>query len=337
MDPIDLDHLLYNLSAGDRADYSAPVPVSTLQPGTVLRKATYDRHIVTAAPTPLRDGYVQLTVRSLYGGHTLRLKRQGGSVVDIYRDRLKTSDLIKVPCVPKVFIPDAPDAGDRIVYHNRAGVSLSNNWMYIHDGHGWTVQSTGDRVRDMRSLISKTTGMAADGWFTYVPAGHAPHLYVDGQPIPARTIRAMRTGDVVRTPGGGRLTVLGIEAISNAMRLVTVVTDPTTLPGTQVIGSRTRGAVLESFDHHGIALFPVEPRPAELLTASQLHIGDTVIMASGGRRSSIAHITDVAGQPLSGPMHVYSTTDDGQEHRHLTGLHPQYALLHRASVQALAA
>lgn len=334
MDPITYEHLLYNLRSEDRRNY-VPVPVTSLQRGTVLATRPHDRHVVVSAPVSVSEHYVQLVVRSLDGGHNLRLKREAGGVVDIYRDRLMPSHLARIPLVPKVFVPDHPETGDRIVHHHRQGHGLADVMMYHYDGTQWT--RSGTREHDMRRLVGLSTGFTASGWFTYLPAGQSPYLYVDGLPLPARTVEGLLADDVIRTAGGGRLTVWSMKQLGTVTTVTVQVTRVSTHEDGQRVGAASDGAWLEFHDAGTGALYPTEPRANELLPAPELVPGDVAITAYGTPRAAVAHITNVMGQPLSGPMHVYSTTPDDVEHHTVTGLHPQYVVLRRTAAQAFAA
>lgn len=341
MDPVSFDQLMRELA------HNVPtteIPAGELTPGRVLACAAWDRHVVTALPTRLNrhTDTLVVPVRHLHGGHSLRLYLPGNRPAKVYQARMHRPTGHEVPVVPPCVIPAAPAAGDRVVLQdcnvNRPGFVRT----YTYDGERWASQyltASGRLETDrydtgsLRAFVRTTNATSWMGWHVYLPAAHEhPHLFVDGRPVPARTAAQMREGDVVLIPGGGRLLVEAVTAHADGhtlkMRTVTAsrhLMQHITWAG--VCGDR-----IESHDsgRRG-ALYATEPRPGELLSAADLHVGDTVIAAWGTPYSHVATVDEVWRQPVSSAMHVHGTTPDGRHTRAQTGFDNRYYMLRRAT------
>lgn len=344
MDPFELDHLLYTLASSQAETVS--IPVEKLTPGCVLADGPWERHVVTARTTPRSRTLLQAPVRHLHGGHTVhRSFRRDGTVL-IYRARLARPSSFSVPEVPRCFVPENPEHGDRIVRQNHTADRLGDGDAFHFDGAQWVRATTmsvanGSRsrplvqtfsVRKLRAIVSDVHESSPYGWYTYLPAGHLPHLYVDGRPVPARTAAELAAGDVVLLPGGGRLLVEGNARAVDGTRTLTLRVEASSRHVMRhLVWGSAPGDVIEHHDSGRTrSLYAAQPRPQELVPACDLYPGDSVIASYGAPYSSVATVTDVWRQPVTTTMHVHADRVDGSHLRAQTGLENRFVVLRSA-------
>ncbi|MFE0490118.1 hypothetical protein [Streptomyces griseoaurantiacus] len=341
MDPVTAEQLVYELgSVNAQCIY---VPVEKLVPGQVLAGGEFDHHVITSRPYPMPgpDHTVALPVRHLHGGQNVKTYIGQGSDVAVYRSRMGQPTGTLVPVVPPCVIPEAPAKGDRIVLQHHRADALGVNRFHLSDGSEWSsvaahvvhgrVRRTVRQFEDasMRAIVSAPN---ARGWYVYLPAGHTPHLYIDGRPVPARTARQLYEGDTLLVPGGGRLLVeKRTPRGSGASTLSLRVLKPSRHQWWHLTWASRNGDVITHKDSGQGTLYACEPRPAELLSAAELYPGDTVIAAWGTPYTNVATVDEVWRQPVRAAMHVHSTTTDGQHVRTQTGFDNRYILLHRTA------
>lgn len=341
MDPVELEQLMYELAPSTAEKIS--IPAESLTPGCVLAEGPWARHVVTAKATPRSADTLQVPVRHLHGGHTVHRPFGRTGKVTVYRARLTKPDGFTVPAVPRCFVPEDPEPGDRVVHQFHTVERLGEGYAYHFDGTQWvhaSTESTGNgrsrpvvRTFDTRSLrrfVSDVHESSPHGWYTYLPAGHVAHLYVDGRPVPARTADQLAQHDVMLVPGGGRLVV---ERASRAGDGTTSLALRVAATSRHLLRHLVWGSVPgDVIEHHDSGrtrtLYPCEPRFDELVTAADLYPGDTVIASHGAPYSSVAEVTDVWRQPVRAAMHVHGTGVDGSPLRTQTGLQNRYVVLH---------
>jgi hypothetical protein len=346
MDPVDLEQLLYELRSGNAETIT--VPLQSLTPGCVLaEKTSWDHHVVAKLPVPLNASRTMVTVRHLHGGHNLTRNMAADGRVEIYRHRLDSSRLGSVPTVPRCVVPEDPETGDRVFRHAHEVHRLGEGQFYEFNGQEWQqVQDIVDRGKcrtivrtfdlGIRHIVSNPIDPDPSGWYTYLPAGHRPFLYVDGAPMPARTVEELAVGDTIRIPGGGRLRVDSIRRRTSATTLTVAMVKKSIHPMRHFMWDHSQGATAEHHDSGRTrTLYPTEPRADELVNAVGLTPGDTVITAWGLPYSAVATIEDVSGQPLLQRMHVCATASDGRPVNSVTGLENRYYLLHRPQPTAV--
>lgn len=328
MDPVDLARLRFDLASTNAAKIKIDISAEKLQPGFVLNGGDLDRHVVTAAPTPMNHTMVALHVRSMYGGHTLRIRRKRITKVAVYTRRLDLSGIRAIPAVPRPLIPEDPEVGDRLAFQFTESLTLAapHSWIYTWTGGHWRRGEKTWDVRGMRHLVTE----CRQGHFTYIPAGHRAHLHVDGVPMPARSVEELAPGDVLRHPGGARLLVVRAEEYKASYQIKASVLTPTAHPRRHMIGLEVAGTLLEGFDRYGSgSLYATEPREGELVGADRLHVGDTVITSFGMSHSAVAEVEDVWRQPAGTTIHVHGTACDGRPVHTQSGLDNRYVVLHR--------
>ncbi|MFH8483008.1 hypothetical protein [Streptomyces sp. NPDC018055] len=347
MDPMSLEQLLFELSSTTPA--TMVIPADRLTPGCVLAGTEWDRHVVTATPILLSATVLSVPVRHLYGGgHTLTRRYSRDGQVTIYRNTLAARDAYDVPSVPRCFVPGDPETGDRVYHCLRDTLSLGQGRFYEYDGGQWRRVSVvgADRPRttvtlinNLATVVSSPSESCPAGWYTYQPAGHAPHLYVDGQPMPARLAAELQVGDILRLPGGGRLEVRRARRTADDVVSLTLeLVSRSKYQSRQLSWVRRLGDTIEHHDSGRTqTLYATEPRPSELLTSAELHPEDTVITSWGSRSSTVATVTDVWRQPVRAIMHLHATANDGRLMRIQSGIEPRHLLLHRVSQQPLRA
>jgi hypothetical protein len=341
MDPVSFEQLAYELRSTHAKKIRALV--EELTPGCVIASGTWEGHVVTELPKRLDlvSNRVAVAVRHLHGGHTMQPYLPGKSTVEIYQARAARPTGHQVPVVPRCIIPYKPAAGDRIVMQRHRVDSLGSSVTYEFVGNRWQQMAVASDGRTdiyqassdaVRGFVSTYDTPAPSGFFVYLPAGHRPHLYTDGRPVPARTAEELAEGDVVLVSGGGRLKVEGIarHADGHTLRLH-VLTPSRHAARVLAWASRTGDRV----EHHDSGLrgylYATEPRASELLSAADLHIGDTVIAAWGTPYSNVATVDNVWRQPVRAAMHVHATTPDGRHTRTQTGFDNRYFVLRRAT------
>ncbi|MFE6000399.1 hypothetical protein ACFQ6C_26620 [Streptomyces sp. NPDC056454] len=350
MDPMNLAQLLHELSSPHAE--TETIHADRLAPGHVLAGPGWDRHVVTAVPNLLNSEALSVPVRHLHGGHTLTrhyLRRQGAPYdVTVYRGTLAPRQVSSVPSVPRCFVPNDPETGDRVYYHSNEVLALGEGRYFEFDGEQWRqvhTSSDGRRARDtvryfegIRHLVSDPAESSPLGWYTYQPAGHTPHLYVDGLPMPARRAEGLAVGDILRLPGGGRLAVRKTRQTADGMSLNLELVAKSVHRLRHLTWANAVGDMIEHHDSGRTqALYATEPRPSELLTAAELHPEDTVITSWGARTSSVATVTDVWRQPVRAVLHLHATAADGRLMRIQSGIEPRHLLLHRVPQQPLRA
>lgn len=337
MDPMDLGQLLSELSSPS-ATASVSIRAESTYPGLVLGGPLHDRHIIVRAPL-LTSSMATLTLRSIYGGHTLTVRRSRHRELTVHPQRLNPGHISGIPEIPRAFIPADPQVGDRVAYTSRNSTHLgvSSRWIYTHDGLEW--KRNGQPLHP-RLVANDGDGFTSSGWFVYLPASHrTAHLYVDGLPTPARTAAELHVGDVLREPGGGRHVVRSITREGRVSTLLGLeVLRLTDTPHvTQVPTARAVGDRLEviATPH---TLYPVEPRATEIVHGSDLKGGDVIISTYGAARSAVATVRDVWRQQAQKGVHVRVTTVDGRPVMHYANVRDTAVLLHRpaASQQAAA-
>lgn len=326
MDPLDYAQLLFELSG--LKPVKITIPAEKLQVGCVLAGGDLDRHVLVRPASPLNDTMLALHVRSMYGGHTLRIRRKRTTQIPVYAKQLAPSGVRAIPAVPMPLLPDDPEMGDRLVFSFTDSLTLASpaSWVYTWTGEHWRRGEKTLDTRGMRYLISE----ARSGHHTYIPAGHRAHLYVDGTPAPARTVEELSCDDVLLLPGGARLQVLRVEEQKASYRINASVLTPTRHHRRHMYGLEVPGTILEAFDRFGSgALYATQPRTGELVGADSLQVGDTVITSYGMPYSTVAEVEDVWRAPASTTMHVQGTACDGRPVLTQTGLDNQYLVLHR--------
>ncbi|MEU6362191.1 hypothetical protein [Streptomyces albidoflavus] len=341
MDPVSLEQLVYELRSPDAE--KLVIPADKVTPGCVIASGSWEGHVVTAPLTPLSTRRLLAPLRHLNGGHNAKRRWSPDESVTIYRHRLSSTEIHLVPTVPHPYVPDAPRWGDRLYHFGHEVHRLGIGSPYVYGADGWsraTETSNGRHVRrevhqvkDIRPIVASRSGEASPyGWYNYLPVGHRAHLYVDGRPMLARSAGELVVGDVMRLPGHGRLEVADIARHAHSTTLTLRLLRRSIYDVRHLMWGATIGATGEQIDSGRTgSLYPVEPRAGELLTASEIQPGDTVITSWGARYSDVAEVEDVARQPFRPVMHVHATTSDGRTVRTQTGLRPQYLLLHRSA------
>ncbi|MEV7675020.1 hypothetical protein [Streptomyces sp. NPDC088752] len=340
MDPVDLEHLLYELSSEIAVTVS--VPAEHLIPGCVLAGPSgWDHHVVTVRPMILGAENTSVTIRHLNGGHdhVLRLKRR--DKVTIYRQRLDASQFDLVPSIPRCRVPVSPQRGDRVAYHAYAGQRLGEGIFFEFNGAEWqrvlTVMERG-RVRTvirpfphgLADVIGSPENPDPGGWYSYLPVTHRPMLYVDGVPMPARGAVDLVPGDVIRIPGGGRLQVDEVRTTSTSTKITVRLVNRSLHPMRHFMWARTEGATAEHYDSGRThTLYPTEYRADELLTASHLRPGDTAIIARGLPAATVVTVEELQEGGLFNRAYLHVTAADGRPLRVSTEGEPRYYLLHR--------
>ncbi|PPS89579.1 hypothetical protein [Streptomyces sp. MH60] len=350
MDPVNFSRLMDELRSVD-AETELSL-VEDLAPGHVLASDTWDRHIVTGLPTSRREHGAELMtvpVRHLHGGHALSLPFHAGRPVQVYAARASRAALHQVPVIPRCVIPEAPAVGDRVVLQpytaDRLGVGSS---AFQFNGSRWQQAVTAASghteirtfpTRSIETIVRPTAYASSVGWHVYLPAGHVPHLYADGRPVPARTADQLTDRDVILMPGGGRLQVDSVTRHADGRTLRLTVLTASAHTGLHLTWASREGDRIEVEDsgRQGL-LYATEPRAVELRSAAELVVGDTVIAAWGTPYSNVATVEEIWQQqpgvldPQRTSMHVHSTTVDGRPVRTQTGFDNRYLLLHRPSV-----
>ncbi|MFD7835679.1 hypothetical protein [Streptomyces sp. NPDC059761] len=339
MDPVRLEPLLYEL----RSPNAETVQISTenLAPGHVIADGEWARHVVNAPLQPLNETSTLVPVRHLHGGHNVKLRRSRTKTVKIFRHRLLRSEIGSIPVVPRCFVPDDPAIGDRILFtfHDvlRLGVGNAfefNGVVWQRVSHGKTGMTV-TPFRNIRAVVSDPSESSPHGWYSYQPAGHTPHLYVDGIPMPARTVDDLAVGDVMRLPGGGRLEVAALDPHLYSTTVTVRVLRPSLHPMRHFMWSTAVGGTGQHEDSGRTqSLYATESRPGDLVSAADIGLGDTVITSYGSPYSAVAVVDDVWRQPVRATMHVHSTGTDGRHYRTQTGLENRYVVLHRAAPAA---
>ncbi|MDQ1041498.1 hypothetical protein QFZ75_008000 [Streptomyces sp. V3I8] len=339
MDPVDLEQLLYELRSVHAE--TVTIPPAMLTPGCVLAGGSWDHHVVTAA-MPVGSARSAITLRHLHGGHNAVRHHEADDHVTIYRAQLLAREVPRVPTVPRCEVPRAPKVGDRVFQHFHTVGRLGEGRFYEFNSSGlW--QQVIDSVENGKPRTTvKTYPMGIQhivgnlrepdpmSWYSYLPADHRPFLYVDGRPLPARTVTELIVGDVIRLPGGGRLQITDVRRRSSATTITVALLKKSIHPMRHFMWDRSEGATAEHHDSGRTrSLYPTEPREDELATALELQPGDTAITAWNRPFSAVAYIEDVFGQPLRATMHVHSTTTDGREQRAVIGLTKSYLILRR--------
>jgi hypothetical protein len=341
MDPVYLAQLISELNSEQptQAETVAVTP-EDLVPGCVIASGAWKGHVVTSTPQPLSGKTVQAPIRYLLGGHNVTRRLSRSEKVTVYRARLDPQHLRNVPTVPRCFVPADPTPGDRVVQSFHDSLTLGTNRFFTYTGSEWNqVVDTHSNGRwsttlaqhaDITRLVSHPGEASPGGWFHYLPTGQRPYLYVDGMPMPARTVDQLVVGDVIRTPRYARLRVVGLDRAPDMTEVAFRVERPSAVRLRYFIWGRTQGAYATQHDSGRTGtLYATEPRPDELVPASELEPLDTAITAWGTERSAVVTVDDVWRQPVSTAMHVHSTGVDGRQRRDLTALEPRYVLLYR--------
>ncbi|MFF7198270.1 hypothetical protein ACFZAM_31745 [Streptomyces sp. NPDC008079] len=332
MDPMDLEQLLYELSGSPSTDLS--ILADEMYVGLVLAGGTHDRHVVTRTPTRSAAS-VTLSLRSVYGGHTFTVRRSRSTRLAVYAQRLHRAHLSRIPAVPRPYVPYDPAAGDRLVYAARhtTHLGVSSRWIFTHDGTAWTRE--GRPVPEGRVPVEPQRFLS-QGTFTYLPARHRAHLYVDGHATPARTAAELEPGDVLLEDGAGRhrvvqVTARGRYSLDVQVEVLDLTRTPllTQLPAAHAVGSN----VVFTSGHD--ALYPVEPRPGDLRAAWELEQGDVVITSYGATHSAVATVDDAWRTPLRPSMNVALTAVDGRPRTMLTDPDNGFVLLYRPALTVL--
>ncbi|WP_428957859.1 hypothetical protein [Streptomyces sp. cg35] len=350
MDPVDLVRLMHELRTVDAE--TETISVDELVPGHVLASSSekWRRHVVTSAPLLVSEKTARVPVRHLHGGHNITPRLRRATSLTVYRQRLSVGSLSAVPVVPRAFVPDEPTVGDR-VYHQFTEVEhLGENRCYQYDGSEWVFvedKSDGYRARktvtvfkELGSVMRRSTEVSPDGWYTYVPAGHRPHLYIDGTALPARTAEQLQLDDVIRIPGGGRLQVVDLVRRPQVTTITLRLVSRSFHALKHFTYQYAEGTVLVHEDSGRTrALYPTEARPHELITASELRPMDTVISGCGTSHTCVDSVEDVWHLPVSASVRVEATSADGRTCRHTQmGNARRFVLLHRSDpVHAFAA
>jgi hypothetical protein len=342
MDPISLDEFLSELRSSSPETTS--IPVENLTPGCVISAGQWARYVVTERPTVLGASGTGLVVpvRHLNGGHNLRPQMPRGHWLPVYVYRIQRPTAHDVPVVPRCIVPDAPAIGDRVVLqsHDVGRVGLGVAPSDVFDGKLWNAFSTsGGRTRVTQAstaaiqLYVGTSGSpASSGWHVYLPSGHRPHLYVDGRPTPARTGAELATGDVLLTPGGGRMEVESVTAHADGRSVGLRVLRPSRHLVRNLTWAAQEGDRVEHHDSGRTGyLYATEPRAGELLSAADLYPSDAVIAAWGTPYSAVSVVEQVSRQLMRPTMNVHSSAPDGRRFRTTTGLDNRYYLLHRSA------
>ncbi|MGW1436776.1 hypothetical protein ACWD7M_16195 [Streptomyces griseus] len=346
MDPMSLGQLLFELSSVTPETFSTPT--DKLTPGCVLADAEWNRHVVVAVPTVLSATTLAVPIRHLHGGHTLTRHYQRGHQVNIHRHTLMASHISYVPRVPRCFVPEDPEVGDRVYHHHHEALSLGGGRFFEFDGEQWrqvTTTTDGRRSRDLvryfpdiRPMVSDPSDSSPYGWYTYQPAGHVPHLYVDGMPMPARSAGQLAVGDVVRLPGTGRLTVRETRLTPDGVSLSLELTTRSVHRLRYLTWATRPGEIIEHQDSGRTgALYATEPRPSELRISTELRSDDTVITSWGSRSSAVAVVAEVWRQPVRAVMHLRAQTVDGRHLSIRSDATPRHLVLHRPARQSLRA
>ncbi|MGW7100300.1 hypothetical protein [Streptomyces sp. NPDC054838] len=337
MDPVCLEQLLYEL----RSPNAETVQVRTehLTPGCVIADGEWARHVVTAPLQPLNKTSTLVPVRHLHGGHNIKLRRTRTKTVTIYRHRLDRASIGSLPAVPRCFVPSDPSAGDRILmnWHDALRLGVGNafefngvEWLQISHGKTGMVVTP---FRNIAAVVSNPSESSPYGWYSYLPAGHTPHLYVDGIPMPARAIGDLVVGDVMRLPGGGRLEVADLVPHLHSTTVTVRLLQKSLHPMRHFMWSTAVGGTGQHEDSGRTrTLYATDPRPGELVSAADIEPGDTVITSYGSPYSAVAVVDDVWRQPVRATMNVESTGVDGRHYRTHTGLENRYYVLHRAAL-----
>ncbi|MFJ4902961.1 hypothetical protein [Streptomyces sp. NPDC088727] len=342
MDPVTLEQLFYELLSPNAA--TVEIPADRLTPGCVIATPEWARHVVTATPNLQSAKTLSVPVRHLHGGHDIALPVSAGACIEIYRHRLAAAQLMYVPTIPRCVVPENPNEGDRVVQHFHDVLRLGEGRFYEYTGQEWQrVENVieGDRSRTVvrtfplgiDHLVNSTNAPSPLVWSTYLPADHLPHLYVDGVPMPARTVDELCVGDVIRFPGGGRLGVTSIRRNSFSTTIVVSLVQKSIHFMRHFMWDRSPGVTAEHHDSRRTGtLYPTEPRAGELICADQLDTGDTVITPSG-YHSAVATVDDVWEEPLQHHMNVRLTTGEGRSLRVMSSLEAgSYYLLHRPAL-----
>ncbi|MFE4863278.1 hypothetical protein, partial [Streptomyces sp. NPDC056670] len=317
MDPVSLEHLLYEILA-PRAEVLT-LPVSALSPGCVLADGEWNRHVVTKPSMQVNAQRHMVYLRHLHGGHDLTLVRPADAMVKVYRPQLDLDCLRSVPTVPGCFVPDSPEAGDRVFHHFYDVHRLGEGRFFQFNGTEWQMvediiergkPKTVVRVfpHGITSIVRNSREPNPYGWFSYLPARHLPYLYVDGVAMRARTVGELSWGDIIRIPGGGRLAVTAITPASSATTVTLTVLQKSQHHMRHFMWDQSEGAVIEHHDSGRTrSLYPTEPRSGERVRAASLQTGDTVITSSG----TVVDISDSWPAPLFHTVNVTGTEVDG--------------------------
>ncbi|MFI0966980.1 hypothetical protein ACH4S8_37200 [Streptomyces sp. NPDC021080] len=339
MDPVALEPLLYALRSADAE--TVTVPFASLTPGSVIAEGPWSRHLVTKRPMPVGGGRHTVTIRHLFGGHNITHGSRSEALVTVYAQTLDAGQISRVPVVPRCAVPEVPQAGDRVFQHFHEVDRLGEGRFFEYNGTQWQqvrdiadgrgkVSTVVQTWPSIRHLVANPVDPSPLFWCTYLPAGHRPFLYVDGRPMPARTVDELTVGDTILIPGGGRLRVTDVRRTRSAATLSLTLLRASAHTNAHFLWDRTEGAVIEHHDSGRTrSLYATEPRADELISAVDLQLGDTVITSYGLPYSAVAVIEQVCGQPFLQHMNVYSTATDGRPLRAVTGLASQYYLLHR--------
>lgn len=334
MDPISVSSVLTSLTENAQTTI---LPAGDLTPGWILATPEHGKHVITQRPIPLSGTRLLVLARSLYGGHGLRLYRDRDEQVRVYRTPLDARLIPSIPAVPRAFVPDTPEPSDRLVYHYAQALTLAVSWSYLYDGTHWTRtaaradgSSEHHRYSGVRHFMADENGLVRDGWFTYLPAGHTPHLYVDGAPVLARTVEELSVGDILRLPGQARLRLTSLTVSGHVWEIHTEVVQPTVHPRWCMPGLGATGHRMVAHDRSGSgALYPCEPAANELVRAEELRGGDTVITSYGRSGSTVAEAHTVWRTTEGTYIHLMST--DGRATCVRPDAASRFVLLHRST------
>ncbi|THA72494.1 hypothetical protein E6R60_26550 [Streptomyces sp. A0642] len=348
MDPVTLEQLFYELRSPNAA--TVEITADDLTPGCVIATSEWTRHVVTALPNLLSARTLSVPVRHLHGGHTVTRRFRRSATVTVYAATLAARYVRDVPEVPRCFVPDDPEVGDRVYHDMHDALTLGTNRYFEYDGSQWrsivtTASRDGRRARDIvtyydgiHHLVGSDSQSSPYGYFTYQHAGHGRYLYVDGRPMPARRADELVVGDELRLPGGGRLTVRRIVSTGDGIALSLELTGRSVHTLRHVTWASGLGEMIEHHDSGRTgALYATQPRPSELLTAAELLSGDTVITSWGTRASAVATVCDVWRQPVRAVMHLHCIADDGRMLRVQGYIEPRHLLLCRPQRPAVLA
>lgn len=335
MDPMDLGQLLPALTS-TAAPQKTWTPAASLRPGVVLADSEYHHHVVVGLPEPLRGDLLDIPVRHLHGGHTIHLRRRPTTDVPVYRLCLETGQINRLPAIPRVFIPDDPDVGDRVVLFMNTVLTLGTPWIYTYDGADWYREGDAKSTGALRLSATSEHGLSLVGWYTYLPAAHQAHLLIDGTAYPARTADQLAVGDIVRQPGRCRLQVTEITDPPDARRIAFEVIDRTEHASlSHTFGLACPGANLEAFDSGRTgALYATEPRPADTLHADQVRPGDTVITPDPGTVLTVEDARQHHTSTGALSIDVEGSAPDGRPVHLQTLPAAPYVLLHRPTAAA---
>lgn len=345
MDPVDLSQLRYELrSAATPATIT--IPAEKLTPGCVLSGGVWDRHVVVALPELLTAERQRTVIRHLLGGHRVSRRFTRSERVTIYRTRLAAHCVPGIFEIPRCFIPCDPQEGDRIVVQSPNPLRLGEGEFLTYNGGQWitireTVSGSGivrkdiRRIANIRAVAANPDETSPYGWYTYLPSGHRPYVYVDGRPMPARSAAELQNGDVLRLPGGGRLEVARATHTSSGTALsLRVIRRSERDLLLWMPGSNVEGTLVEHHDSHRTgSLYASEPRPSELVSPADVAPGDVIISMWGAPHSAVGEVGNVSSRMGATAVHMELTAVDGRRYRQTNSLDPRHVLLHRQPVE----